>query len=860
MGSKTTVKFGVVALSVALFWISPTEAQNFIRGDANGDGTIVVADTITILNYLTGLGPCPVDSSGSPLLDSADTNDNEWITLADVIFLNDMLFCGATTPIPPPALPGAPGPDPTPIAQKGFNVVDVTYGASASANVTATTVDVALQITIPAASSAEGASLVLEFSPLLTPASGAPGTPAAFFTPAAGVANLGNIVSGNRVMMSVGGAACGPLPAVSPIPLGTVHFTHAGCVNCAPTPVRLVPDMMTAGGIVLRATVVDGVYDDHHPQLSATTCTQPGTSFIRGDTNADGTVVVADSIYLLNYFLTGGPCPLDSAGLPLIDSGDVNDNEWITYADVALLLDSLYCAATIPPPGAPGFDPTPTNQKGFNVVNPAYVASANASVTATTVDVALQITIPLATVSEGASLILEFSPLLTPVPAGAFFTPAAGIVYNGNLVIGNRVMITVDGQACTPLPAGPTIPLGTAHFTHAGWVNCAPAPVRLVPDMTSAAGLIYRATVVDGVYDDHHPQLTPPPCTQVGSNFSRGDTNFDGVLNNADVVVLVSYFFGLTPGPRDCAGAPQLDAADLNDNEWITYADIAFLSDWLFCGGTPPIPPPTTPACPVGGPDPTTGQGGFNMVDLNYRAYATVNAAPTALNVVLEISIPPATRAQAATLVVEFSPALTPAAGPPGTLFTPGAKVASKGSAVFGNRVVVTAAGNPSCNLLPPPNASSGRIHLGSVNFTHSGCVTCVPMPVKLVPDAMTPGGLIYRATVVDQVYADHHPQLEPRRCMMFIRGDCNGDNVHDISDAICILSWLFASGPAMCINANDANDVGGTDIGDGIYMLQYLFKNGPPPPAPFVAPPGPPLCGPDPTPVPLPCAFYPCP
>ena len=103
--------------------------------------------------------------------------EDEWITYADVAFLNDSLFCAGTPPIPAPT---TSGPDPTTINQKGFDRVDVTYGATANANVTATTVDVALHVTTPVGTPIKGATLILEFSPLLTPA-------ATVFTPAAGV-------------------------------------------------------------------------------------------------------------------------------------------------------------------------------------------------------------------------------------------------------------------------------------------------------------------------------------------------------------------------------------------------------------------------------------------------------------------------------------------------------------------------------------------------------------------------------------------------------------------------------------------------------------------------------------------------
>ncbi len=89
-----------------------------------------------------------------------------------------------------------------------------------------------------------------------------------------------------------------------------------------------------------------------------------------------------------------------------------------------------------------------------------------------------------------------------------------------------------------------------------------------------------------------------------------------------------------------------------------------------------------------------------------------------------------------------------------------------------------------------------------------------------------------------------------------FVRGDCNGDGGHDISDAVFGLEALFSGGqPPSCVEGCDANDDGGFNISDMIYILSGLFSGGPPPPAPY------PGCGPDPTEDSLECeTFPPCP
>ncbi|OQC19090.1 MAG: HYR domain protein [Planctomycetes bacterium ADurb.Bin069] len=75
-----------------------------------------------------------------------------------------------------------------------------------------------------------------------------------------------------------------------------------------------------------------------------------------------------------------------------------------------------------------------------------------------------------------------------------------------------------------------------------------------------------------------------------------------------------------------------------------------------------------------------------------------------------------------------------------------------------------------------------------------------------------------------------------------FRRGDANDDGSVEISDAIFILTFLFARGKApACFDAADVNDsaagdFSGIDIADAVYLLAYLFGGGAPPADPFDA------------------------
>ncbi len=84
-----------------------TSGPVFIRGDANLDASVNVADAIEILQYLFNGAPTP------DCLSSLDINDSANINIADAILLLGYLFAGGGPPEPPFPDPGV---DPTPDA------------------------------------------------------------------------------------------------------------------------------------------------------------------------------------------------------------------------------------------------------------------------------------------------------------------------------------------------------------------------------------------------------------------------------------------------------------------------------------------------------------------------------------------------------------------------------------------------------------------------------------------------------------------------------------------------------------------------------------------------------------------------
>jgi hypothetical protein len=77
--------------------------EQFVRGDANGDGSLDISDPVGMLTYMFGGG-------ASNCLDSLDANDDGSIDISDPVYLLGFLFSGGN---PPPAPFPVCGEDPT---------------------------------------------------------------------------------------------------------------------------------------------------------------------------------------------------------------------------------------------------------------------------------------------------------------------------------------------------------------------------------------------------------------------------------------------------------------------------------------------------------------------------------------------------------------------------------------------------------------------------------------------------------------------------------------------------------------------------------------------------------------------------
>jgi hypothetical protein len=70
-----------------------TPGAVFIRGDANNDGEITLADVIHVAAFLYGAGPTPLPTS-----DSGDANCDNTVSPLDVVYLINFVLRGGPKP------------------------------------------------------------------------------------------------------------------------------------------------------------------------------------------------------------------------------------------------------------------------------------------------------------------------------------------------------------------------------------------------------------------------------------------------------------------------------------------------------------------------------------------------------------------------------------------------------------------------------------------------------------------------------------------------------------------------------------------------------------------------------------------
>lgn len=353
-------KRSLVLLPLLLLLLtSSVSAQNFIRGDANGDGdtNFYVGDVVAITEYLFAGCATVVCEDG------ADANDDGIINISDVITnLNN----GITSSLLPAPFPVC-GPDPTPdalgcaapcVAFAGYTLnpgflLEISPVGSGSGLV-GSIVTVEVKLTVPPTEEVTGISFGFCHVPAdlqMIPGSVTHGPLVPdFFTfqmHPTGV-NLNLIPSLTGAFGFTPGVHVVAVAQYEVLTPGVHPLTFGNMAGIMPVPVALISRSSSTGGCsVVSAPVKVG--------SSVTGLLQ---AFIRGDTNASGGIPdIADAINSLYYIfnIPGGISPCD-------DASDVNDDGiHPSIADAIYLLNYLFPPPSSPPPAPfPGCGPDPT--------------------------------------------------------------------------------------------------------------------------------------------------------------------------------------------------------------------------------------------------------------------------------------------------------------------------------------------------------------------------------------------------------------------------------------------------------------------------------------------------------------------
>ena len=79
----------------------------------------------------------------------------------------------------------------------------------------------------------------------------------------------------------------------------------------------------------------------------------PVDTFVRGDVNIDGSINIADAVFLLEALFVPNATPTSCA-----DAGDINDDATVNIADAVTLLNGLFVPGEPAPPNVCASDPT----------------------------------------------------------------------------------------------------------------------------------------------------------------------------------------------------------------------------------------------------------------------------------------------------------------------------------------------------------------------------------------------------------------------------------------------------------------------------------------------------------------------
>lgn len=306
-------------------------------------------------------------------------------------------------------------------------------------------------------------------------------------------------------------------------------------------------------------------------------------TFIRGDTNGDLQLNIADPVGTLSWlYTTGGamPTPLDAA--------DANDNGVVEIADATYTLIALFQGGPLPPAPfpTPGTDTTPPSFPMAPSGNVAFALNTVMGCPGAQSLISMFITNNVAV--EGFSTRITYDPALLTYDSASFLPieavlggPPAFFTFNETTagVIVGGVIPDFLNPAGAGLQPGLNQQVADLIFDVAAPTGTL-IPVRFVDDAASSPPA-YNMASVNGQAElagltDGGIQVS---CMQI--EYRRGDTNEDSNITITDVIFLIEWLF--LGGP--VSGCER--TGDVNADGILDVVDIVYFLNALFLSGAP---------------------------------------------------------------------------------------------------------------------------------------------------------------------------------------------------------------------------------------------------------------------------------
>jgi hypothetical protein len=363
-------------------------AADFLRGDANGDGVVSVADAQTMVNFfwLGHTSPSPADCPASWDADGDGTighyEQNPDFVVGDLVYLLSYFVLQGTNP-PPAPFPTVGPPDPA-LGERCDS-----YGGGSPLSDPEAELKV-LDAVVEGRTDGTAFISVLYSSSL--PLGGLSGTihdeAGVFFQDTSKTceyAHLRGDLDGNGRPDLVVGAS--HLPQVLGDPKGEVFIVHDVDDLRGDFKITDVPRVVTTiegeapfdrfgntvrvlgdqdGDRIPKLLVEATYYGPGDGPYRGKTFLIPGSSlflprpsgFRRGDVDANGTPEITDAVRLLGFLFLGEARP------PCLDAGDADDTGELDISDPMFILSHLFLGGPAPPAPGPtdcGSDPTADN-------------------------------------------------------------------------------------------------------------------------------------------------------------------------------------------------------------------------------------------------------------------------------------------------------------------------------------------------------------------------------------------------------------------------------------------------------------------------------------------------------------------